>query len=603
MSQWAFTGAERPLQPNPVIVPWAEILDPPRFTEIEERVCEFSVKEDADLGLVIDVFNPAMDLTRRLIIGKEGHVQRRLCTVFRHQEQRMQQIVVEAAQHESKLSEARQTIQSLLESNNLLTEQLRLANQDRFGTSSEQSSQVIPEESLPPPVEDAAPEPPIKKPRLVSNAGRKPLPEHLPRQDFPCDLPVTERKCESCDREMQFVGDDVTERLEHIPARLIVKRFIAKKYVCRCCNRFVVSPIPKSVIPGSSYGSPSMLADISTGKYQFAIPLYRLSQMYGRAGMPINRTTMANLMIALADRLTPLYERFRELLLGQDVIHADETILQVLKELGRAPQSQSFMWQYCSGTHAAQQIAMFEYQPTRAGAHALKFLTKPNGEVFSGYLQVDGYAGYNAVEAATRVACMAHLRRNFVKALQAVPAANAKDSIALHPIGLIQQLYVIEAQMKTASVAERTRGRQSQSVPILNQLKAWLDEQVKLVMPKSPMGKAIHYALGQWSYMVRYVDNGHLSIDNNIAERSIKNLVIGRKNWLFSTSVDGAYATAVLTTMVRTALANKLDPYQYLVQILTKLPYAKSEEDFRELMPWCVKTQLVEAMPNLLQAA
>ena len=126
----------------------------------------------------------------------------------------------------------------------------------------------------------------------------------------------------------------------------------------------------------------------------------------------------------------------------------------------------------------------------------------------------------------------------------------------------------------------------------MNQLKAWLDEHVKLVEPKSQLGKAIHYALGQWSYVIRYVENGLLSIDNNIAERSIKNLVIGRKNWLFSTSVDGAYATAVLTTMVQSAILNKLDPYQYLVQILNKLPYAESEKDFEEMMPWNVKAGL-----------
>ena len=198
---------------------------------------------------------------------------------------------------------------------------------------------------------------------------------------------------------------------------------------------------------------------------------------------------------------------------------------------------------------------------------------------------------------------MAHVRRKFVEALQAVPAVNARDSIAHHPIGLIQQLYAIEAHVETASVAERTRMRQMQSVPILTRLKAWLDEQVQSVMPKSLMGKAIHYALGQWSYVVRYVDDGLLSIDNNIAERSIKNLVIGRKNWFFSTSVDGAHANAALTTMVQTARANKLDPYQYLVHVLTNLPYAKTEQDFDDLMPWRVKAQFDEPSADSRKAA
>jgi len=152
--------------------------------------------------------------------------------------------------------------------------------------------------------------------------------------------------------------------------------------------------------------------------------------------------------------------------------------------------------------------------------------------------------------------------------------------------------------MKTATVAERARVRLSESVPLLDQLKGWLDAQVKYITPKSLVGKAIHYAFGQWSYVIRFVEDGRLSIDNNIAERSIKAFVIGRKNWLFSDTVDGANATAVLTTMVRSALANKLDPYQYLVTVLKKLPHAQTETDFQELMPWNVKACLDEDVLN-----
>lgn len=563
--------------------------------EQQPRGFQIHFREEADLGVMAHLLLEQLGMSEANNIDVNGYVHSSLTKIFDEACGRIRQQANRIEQTEQRLAVAALEKQELLEQTRLLAEQLRLASQDKFGTSSEQSSQVMPEEIAHSIDADPVPEPQSKKLRAVSNAGRKPLPEHLPRVNVECDLSAAAKKCEHCDREMQFVGEESTERLELIPAKLVVTRFIAKKYVCRCCKKFVVSLVPKSVIPGSSFGSPTVLADMVVNKYQFALPLYRLTLMYDRAGMPISRTTMANLMIGVADRLTPLYERFRETLLRQDVIHADETTLQVLKEPGRAPQSQSYMWQYCSSTHATQQLAMFEYQPTRAGAHALKFLTKPDGEVFNGYLQVDGYAGYNTIQAAARVGCMAHVRRKFVEALQSVPAAHAQDSIALRPIGLIQQLYVIEVQLKTASVAERTRVRQAQSVPILDQFKDWLDEHKKLVIPKSLMGKAIHYALGQWPYVVRFVDNGLLSIDNNIAERSIKNLVIGRKNWLFSTSVDGAYATAVLTTMVRSALANKLDPYQYLVQVLKKLPYAESEEDFQELMPWCVRAQLDEA--------
>ncbi|MEB5964233.1 IS66 family transposase [Comamonas testosteroni] len=592
VSQWVFYGEERQLQEQPIITraPWPELPSTQLKAEIEELTCQFDFKDDEKLGLVIDAFFPSIDMTQRIIFGHEGHVQRRLCSLLKLQKNKIQQKSHEAAQQGLQLSVAQQEILRLQESNRLLAEQLARFRQEQFGPSSEQVEPLNSDEAVANDVVEAPPV--IKKNRLVSNAGRKPLPAHLPREDVNCDLAAAEQKCSGCDQPMKFVGDESTERLELIPAKLVVKRFIAKKYVCRCCNKFAVAPIPKSVIPGSSFGSPSVLADIVVNKYQFALPLHRLTHMYDRAGMPINRTTMANLMISLADRLTPVYERFREILLRQGVIHADETTLQVLKEPGRDPQSQSFMWQYCSGPHAAHPLAMFEYQPTRAGAHALKFLTAPDGKVFNGYLQVDGYAGYNTIQAAARVGCMAHVRRKFVEVQQSTPAVNAEESIALQPIGLIQKLYVIEAQMKTASVSERKRVRQMQSIPILNQLKAWLDEHVKLVAPKSLLGKAIYYALGQWYYVIRYVENGLLSIDNNIAERSIKNLVIGRKNWLFSTSVDGAYATAVLTTMVQSAILNKLDPYQYLVLVLNKLPYVESEKDFEEMMPWNVKAGL-----------
>lgn len=592
VSQWVFFGDERALQEQPIITraPWPELPSTQLKAEIEELTCQFDFKEDEKLGLVIDAFFPSIDMTQRIIFGHEGHVQQRLCSLLKRQKNQIQQKALEAAQKGLQLSTAQQEILKLQESNRLMTEQLVRLRQEQFGVSSEQVALLNSDEVV---ANDETETPPvIKKPRLVSNAGRKPLPAHLPREEVNCDLTEAEQKCSGCDQPMKFVGEESTERLDIIPAQLVVKRFIAKKYVCRCCNKFTVAPIPKSVIPGSSFGSSSVLADIAVNKYQFALPLNRLTYMYDRAGMSINRTTLANLMISLADRLTPVYERFREILLRQDVIHADETTLQVLKEPGRDPQSQSFMWQYCSSQHAAQPLAMFEYQPTRAGAHALKFLTAPDGKVFNGYLQVDGYAGYNTIQAAARVGCMAHVRRKFVEVLQSIPTANAKDSIAQQPIGLIQKLYAIEARMKTEAVSERKRVRQMQSIPILNQLKAWLDEHVKLVAPKSLLGKAIHYALGQWSYVIRYVENGLLSIDNNIAERSIKNLVIGRKNWLFSTSVDGAYATAVLTTMVQSAILNKLDPYQYLVQVLHKLPYAKSEKDFEEMMPWNVKAGL-----------
>jgi transposase len=540
------------------------------------------VSEDSELGVVIDTVIGPMGMTERICIGKNGYVPNALSTIVKVLDGQLSMKAIRIAHMQSEKL-------ALQEENRLLKEQLNLARQEQFGTSSEQSSQVAPEVDKPiEAIADAVPPHPGKKPYAVSNAGRKPISAHIPRIDVQCDLEPDQKKCDQCDAEMQFVGDESTERVDIIPAKIVVKRYNTKKYLCRCCEKFVVSQAPKSAIPGSSYGSAGLLADIAINKFQFALPLYRLEQIYSRAGHLISRTTMANLMIGLADKLSPLYERFREHLLQQGVIHADETSLQVLKETGRAPQTKSFMWQYCSGSHADHQLAIFEYQPTRAGANALKFLTRPDGTVFNGYLQVDGYSGYNVIDTATRVGCMAHLRRKFVEVVKSVPAAMVSESLAAVPIRLIEQLYKIEADYKNGTISERVKARQLLSVHILDRLKAWLDEQSHIGLRKNLLGKAVNYALGQWPYIVRYVEDGRLSIDNNIAERSVKAFVIGRKNWLFADSVDGGNATAVLTTMVRSALANKLDPYQYMVRVLEKLPYARTEDDFQDLMPWSV---------------
>lgn len=485
----------------------------------------------------------------------------------------------------------------------LLKEQLSKTKQELYGTSSEQIESINPESEAPTEAEEDL-VPPPEKLRLIRNAGRKPLPAHLPSVDELCKLKPEEKKCKVCQQDMTFVGHNFSRILEIIPARTYVRRYVTEKYICRCgCGTSVQSRAPKSLIPGSSYGSASVIAEVLTNKYQFALPLDRQTKIFARAGHPINRTTLAKLVIHMSDRFLPLWDLFREHLLRQEVIHADETIMQVLKEPGRAPQTKSYIWQYCSGAMSVHPLVLFDYQQTRAGEHALNFLTRGDGSIFCGYLQVDGYTGYNALTGVTRMGCMAHIRRKFVEVQRTVPDSSRNSSKANEALTLIQELYVIEAQIKGRSEKQRLHARRTQSLPILNEFKRWLDVGAKSAMPQSLMGKAIHYALGQWDYIVNYLNNAELSIDNNIAERSIKAFVIGRKNWLFADTVAGAKANAVITSIIRSAVINELDPYQYLMAILQKLPYASRRRDYEEMLPWVVKQQLVDDAATAQQRA
>ena len=246
---------------------------------------------------------------------------------------------------------------------------------------------------------------------------------------------------------------------------------------------------------------------------------------------------------------------------------------------------QTYLWLYCSASHALKPVVLYDYQETRSSEHPKRFLSGDMTDTFSGYLSVDGYAGYNKIPNVIRVGCMAHLRRKFNEILKALPA-DAKGSYAAEALEMIAQLYGVEKKILHEPPHKKYLIRQAQSLPVLHRIKAWLDNLHPLVVPKSLLGKAVKYALEQWYAVSRYVEDGRLAIDNNIAERAIKSFVIGRKNWLFADSADGAYASAVMYSLVNTAKANGLDPYRYLYYLFENLPYAKTTGDVRRLMPW-----------------
>ncbi len=474
-------------------------------------------------------------------------------------------------------------INELEAQNHYLLEQFRLAQQKQFGKSSEanlgQGDLFNEAEKL----VDEIVEPEVEAISYTRNKPkRKPLPEDLPREVIVHDIPESEKVCDCCNGELHKIGEDKSEQLKFIPAVVKVIEHRRPKYSCRACEKnetkvqIKIAPVPATPIP-KSFATPSLLSQIITSKYQFSLPLYRQEALFKQHGIELNRKTMSEWMIKCSTLFKPIIDRLREHLLQQSVIQADETPLKVLKE----DKSTCYMWLYCSGTDSPDEngmknIVLYDYQNSRSGSCAVNYL-----QGFIGSLQVDGYKGYEQTTAQLS-GCWAHARRKFVDAQKA--QGNNKAGKAQWAINHIQKLYRVEKMIKGKTSEEKVTLRQEQALPLLEQFRAWLEKSSLQVPPKSAVGKAIAYNLNQWQKLIRYIDNGYLNIDNNRAERAVKPFVIGRKNWLFCNTASGANASAALYSLIETAKANGLTPFNYLMHLLEELP--KTPEDIESLMPW-----------------
>jgi len=424
--------------------------------------------------------------------------------------------------------------------------------------------------------------------------GRKPLPKDLHRVRIEHEIPESEKRC-PCGCTRTVIGEDISEQLDIIPAKIQVLVHVRKKYACKHCEEGVtIAPLPPQPIPKSN-ASPGLLAHIAISKYQDALPLYRQQAILQRSGVDIPRNTLANWMIKSGELLQPLLSAMETKLLTHPVMHCDETIVQILKEPDKPPTSKSYMWVRVGGP-PTQLIRLFHYAPSRIGVVVSELL-----EGYRGYLQTDDYAGYNAVAAkngVTQLGCWAHARRKFIDAQKATAGKTKskanntnKVSKADMAISLITKLYAIEKTLKEANAETRWQIRQQQAVPQLQKIRALLEKTLHSTLPKGLLSKAVSYLDKNWQKLNVYTQDGRLSIDNNPAENAIRPFVIGRKNWLFSASVNGAKASANIYSLIETTKANQLEPYQYLRQLFTELPKVITADQIEALLPWNVNLQ------------
>lgn len=490
----------------------------------------------------------------------------------------------------------------LIERVSKLEEELALARLHRFAPKSEkhidrlfnEAEQAAAEDEAGGEDGDVVDLPDTGLPRVESGTdkkrGRKPLPANLPRERVEYDLPDDQKACPCCHGQMHRMGETVTEQL-HIEVKAKVLQNVRFKYACRHCDRtgintpVVTAPMPAQPLPGS-IATASTLAFALVHKYVDGTPLYRLAQTFERAGVPVSRGALGHWVIGSSERhLSRIYDRLKLRLRSQPLIHGDETTVQVLKEKNREATSTSYMWAYRSGEDSDEPIVLLDYQPGRGQIYPQAFL----GD-YRGMLMSDGYSAWRTLEGATHLGCMAHSRRRFVNALKTRNKPGGPPEQALK---FFEQLYRVERQARNEKPDKGEtqahcirRFRQQHSVPVLNALKEWLDEIAPKVLPDSKLGDAVSYTLNQWEYLTRYTEDGRMPIDNNLLERDIRIFATGRKSWLFSDTVEGAKASAVVYSLMLTCRACGVEPLAWLRHALTELPQRAQSTDIDDLLPF-----------------
>lgn len=409
---------------------------------------------------------------------------------------------------------------------------------------------------------------------------RKPLPEHLPRETL---LHEPESSCPQCGSQMRRIGEDISEMLEYVPAHWKVLRHVRPKLGCRCCEQIVQMPAASRPIE-RGFAGPGLLAHVLVSKYADHLPLYRQSAIYARDGVELERSTLADWVGAAARLLTPLVDALRRHVLGAAKLHADDTPVPVLQP-GRGTTKTGRLWTYVRDDRAAGDetppAVWFRYSPDRKAAHPAEHLQR-----FSGILQADGYAGFDRLYETGRIveaACWAHVRRKFYDIHKTTGSPIAQQALAR-----IGALYEIEREIRGRPANERQAVRRARAGPLLDELHEWLQLSLSTISAKSELAIAIRYALTRWTALVRYAGDGRIEIDNNAAERALRDVALGRKNYLFAGSDAGGERAAAIYSLIGTAKLNGLDPEAYLREVLARIadhPINRIDE----LLPWNVE--------------
>lgn len=483
------------------------------------------------------------------------------------------------------------------------------AQRARFGQSSEKNSYVLhdqasffneAEKEQAPKAEEPTPDTIlVEAHQRKKRRSQAEMLNNLPEKEVLLELPEDQLICGKCGGVMKPIGKKfLRHEMQIIPKQINLLAYYAVTYACDSCEKdtgfaHIATVKPPAPLMKHSLASASTVAYIMTQKYVDGLPLARQEKIWAREGISLSRATMANWVIQCSQSwLKPLYKHMKQELLTHSVIHADETVVQVLKEDGKPATSESRMWLYAGAALIRRQVRLFEYQPDRSGKRPEAFL-----KGFTGALVTDGYQGYNLLTKVTHCGCWAHARRKWREAMP--EGATVKTSKAAVGFQYCNKLFAEERKCAAYKPKYRQEYRQNKELPILEEYYAWL----KTIQPEkgSKLEEAVRYSLNQKQALMAFLDNGEVPISNNLAENAIRPFTLGRKNWLFCDTTKGAEASAIVYSMVESAKANGVEPFAYLQHVLLQLPYfgkTHSHQELESLMPWAPYIQQEFGMKN-----
>lgn len=392
-----------------------------------------------------------------------------------------------------------------------------------------------------------------------------------------------------CGCALKRIGEDVSEKLDYTPGVFTVERHIRGKWVCDDCETLIQAPVPAQVID-KGIPTAGLLAHVMIAKFADHLPLYRQESIFGRAGLAIPRSTLAQWVGMTGVQLQPLVDALRDVVIGQHVVHADETPVQMLAP-GSKKTHRSYVWAYVTSQFCETAAVVYDFSPSRAGEHARNFL-----HGWKGKLVCDDFGGYKASFelGVSEIGCMAHARRKFFE----LHATN-KSMLAEQALRYIQLLYEIESEVRDLEPDLRCRIRQEKAVPVMDRLHAWMIAQRDVVPEGSAISRALDYSLKRWAALSRYLDDGAVPIDNNWAENQIRPWALGRKNWLFAGSLRSGKRAAAIMSLIQSARLNGHDPYAYLKDVLSRLPTQRASR-IAELLPhnWVSADEMTDSVAN-----